>query len=113
MKKIFSLFFSEGVKERNLRKNEIESQASKPISISCPLCDKMFKTMGTMKKHVMTNHNSVPCKYCDEIISGCSDDSKIIEHYEKLHPNFERCPYCSIPNFPKSLKQHISQIHRE
>ena len=110
MKKIFSLFFSEGVKERNLKNNEKESQASKSVpSISCKLCQKMFKTTGNLKKHLITNHKSVPCKYCDEVIDAYKEE----EHYEVLHPDIERCPYCTTPNFPKSLKQHISQMHRE
>ena len=57
----------------------------------------------------MTNHNSVPCKDCAEVIAL----ETIEKHYEKLHPNIQKCPYCPTPNFPKTLKQHISQIHRE
>ena len=82
-------------------------------SLTCNVCDKIFKTVGSYRYHLNIHTNPVICPYCDKKFSCRSFNyqTHIASHTKELKYN---CTYCDKKCIsPTTLTQHILKKHPE
>ena len=84
----------------------------KQQTVNCPICEKEFNCLGSLKTHTQTSHDKIRYQ-CDKCEKDFSVPNTLKDHLESFHNRKRlKCHFCDKHfNTSTNLRSHVDSVH--